>query len=452
MHDRRLPENCETMNVKEHGRRLVKHVSTMLSVALLLLPHLAQSQRPPIHVEESRALPHPPSDPLKFPDGTPVASPEQWYREKRPELLRLFIGQYYGKAPVAPGSVKFEVVSRKDDALGGMAVRQEVAVTLVEKPEPVVMTMLIYLPKEGKNIPVFWGLNFRGNQSVTLEPDVQMNPNWVRNRSGVVDNKSTEATRGVSAGRWMPELIVGRGYGLATAYYGDIDPDYHDEFQNGVHSGFPPEGGERAGDDWGSIAAWAWGLSRGLDVLEKLPRVDAGKVAVIGHSRLGKTALWAGASDPRFAMTISNNSGCGGAALNCRQFGETLKLLLYVRPHWFCGNLNEYDGRELEVPVDQHELISLIAPRPVYIASATEDLPADPKGEFLSAKYADPVYRFLGTDGLGGTEAPEEMPAPDSPLKSGMIGYHLRTGPHDVTEYDWKQFLDFADRHFGRTR
>lgn len=391
-------------------------------------------------------------DSLVCEDGTKVVDAKTWTGKRRPELIKLFEEQVYGRSP-APCPISWTLVSEVNDALGGLAIRREVDLFFTADKTGPAARLLIFLPRNSTKSPAFLGLNFNGNHAVHADPGISLNTNWMRpsRDKAVVDNKATEASRGSEASRWPVEMIVNRGFALVTIYYGDIDPDFDDGFQNGIHPLFYKNGQMKPGpEEWGSIAAWAYGLSRALDYLEKVPEVNAQQVAVIGHSRLGKTSLWAGANDERFALVISNNSGCGGAALSRRIFGETVHRINTSFPHWFCDNYNAYNANEAACPVDQHELIALIAPRPVYVASAVQDEWADPKGEFLAAFHADPVYRLLGTDGFGGSAPPNELPAVDHPVAQGTIGYHIRTGEHDVTDYDWQQYLDFATRHFKK--
>jgi hypothetical protein len=425
---------------------------TIAALMLVIGTTVTTSAQEP-NYDESKVPHYTLPNPLLMQDGAAVKDAEAWRTQRRPELLDLFAEHVYGRSPPRPETIPFQIVSTHDDALGGKATMKQVDVGFLgetDKAGPR-MSVLLFVPKTGRPAPAFLGLNFNGNHAVHDDPRIALNPGWFRDNpdKGYVDHKATEASRGSESTRWPVEMIIDRGYALATVYYGDIDPDYDDGFQNGIQPLFYKDGQTApAPDEWGSIAAWAWGLSRALDYLEQDADIDAAHVAVVGHSRLGKTALWAGATDERFALVISNNSGCGGAALSRRAFGETVERINTSFPHWFCDNFQKYNGLEDQLPVDQHELIALIAPRPVYIASAEEDRWADPRGEFLSGYYADPVYRLLGADGLG-TDS-DAMPAVNEPRSSGTIGYHIRSGPHDVTDYDWQQYLNFADRHFQR--
>jgi hypothetical protein len=411
-----------------------------LSLCLVgILPAAAQN------VDEAKVVTYTLPDPLTFQDGTSVKTARQWRTKRRAEILELCEKEMYGRSPGRPANLTFKVWDQDKAALKGTATRKQVTVYFTGKPDGPQMDILLYLPNQViGEVSVFLGLNFQGNHGVHPDTAIRISPNWVwGGAAGVVNNRSTEKSRGSTASRWPIDLILARGYGVATVFANDIDPDYFDNFQNGVHALYPEL--QNRGDNFSTMAAWAWGLSRALDYLQTDPNVHPQKVMLFGFSRMGKTALWAGARDERFAMVISNESGGGGAALSKRNFGEDVERLNRGNPHWFCRNFRKYNKNEAILPFDQHMVISLIAPRPVYVASAEQDLGADPYGEFLGLKGADPVYRLLGTQGLPATEFPKIH----QPIW-GRLAYHIRAGKHDVTRYDWEQFLNFSDYYWHK--
>lgn len=345
-------------------------------------------------------------DPLVFQNGQRVRSAEEWTSKQRPHIYELFENHVYGRMPIKKLPVSYEATILDTAAYGGLGVMKSVRVVFGKAS----MSLLLVVPRNVKEAPVFLGLRFT--------PEV--------------------------GERWQVEKILQRGYALATIYYEEIEPDQPDGWKTGLRSTLQSDL-EIQPQEWGAIGVWAWSLSRAMDYLETEPAVDASRVALIGHSRLGKTALWAGAGDTRFALVISNESGEGGAALARRWYGETVKDLNSRFPHWFCSGYSHFNDDVTKLPVDQHELLSLIAPRPVYVASAQEDQWSDPRGEFLSAKNAEPVYALFGRGGLGTATMPEvNQPVGD------FIRYHIRDGKHNVTGYDWDQYLDFADAHLGK--
>jgi len=417
----------------------------LFALALIVIYSNVYSQFDP-NYDESKIPPYTLPELLVSQSGDEIKSLEDWENVRREELLNLFESEVYGKVPETDIRVSYKIEDLEENALNGIAIRKQVSITLSNNQQSVAANLLIYLPKNLKEpAPLFIGYNFYGNHTIHPDNDIFLTESWCMNNPNVdiFNNTANELSRGFRTNRWPVSYILSKGYGLAVMYYGEIDPDYDDKFQNRIHPLFYNEGQSKpAPDEWGSISAWAFGLIKAMDYFEQDKQINHEKIAVIGHSRLGKTSLWAGALDKRFALVISNESGCGGAALSMRRIGETIGRINQAFPHWFCDNFNKYNDNEDQLPVDQHMLIALMAPRPVYIASAKGDSWADPKGEFLSGFYASKVYELYELKGLD-----ESFPSSNSPLKDGSIGYHIRTGSHDLTYYDWKQFIEFADIH-----
>ncbi len=401
-----------------------------LAAGMLATPAVAEDEK--FNYDEAKVPPYTLPDPLVMQDGRPVKTAAMWRNQRRGELLKLFEQHVYGRRPPEPRTIRFHVTERPPEHLHSKGKRKDVR---VEIPSPrggvQVLAFTMFVPTKARRpVPAFVGVHLFDTASDEPLP-----------------GKPLQADVGEPLpGKRMLDVILERGYAIATLNPDDFCPDDKQKYRQGVLDYFYPDrSGPPGAEEPGAIAVWAWGLSRALDYMEQDPEIDAKRVVVIGHSRRGKTALWAGAEDERFAIVISNDSGCGGAALSRRRFGETVARINRVFPHWFCDNFNKYNGREDDLPIDQHELLALSAPRPVYIASAQEDGWADPRGEFLAAVGAEPVYRLLGRKGLGTNEPP-----PVNKSVGDVIGYHMRTGKHALTDYDWLKYLDFADRHLGQ--
>lgn len=398
------------------------------------------AQAPSTNYDEARVGIYSLPDPLIFNNGEAVRSARDWKR-RREEILELFATNVYGHSPHAPKQISYEVFDTDKAALGGKAIRKQVTIYFSSKKDGPREDVLIYIPAAARRpVPMILALNFSGNQAVINDPGIKLPAIWSWKTH--LKQQASEESRGHDK-EFEVEKILARGYGFATIYYQDIEPDFKGGYVEGIRPVFfKPGQSEPAPDDWGAIGAWAYGLSRAMDYLEKDKDVDRKRVAVMGHSRLGKTALWAAAIDPRFAMVLSSCSGEGGASLFRRDYGETVANLVDVFPFWFDGNFERFRGRVDKLPVDAHELIALIAPRPVYVTGAEDDRWGDPRGEFLACVAAGPVYRLLGVQDLGTIE----MPPLNQPIMH-TIGYHFRTGRHAVTPFDWEQFLSFADTH-----
>lgn len=374
-------------------------------------------------------------DPLMPPNGSRITSAKAW-EASRGYWLNQFATHVYGQTPTQPVRLRFQPGEVVPNALGGKATRKQVAIYFADYPALPPINVLLYVPNNArKPAPAFLNLNFCGNHCISTEADLPLSDRWVA--SAPDNHRATEKSRGTQARRWPLDTIVARGYAIVTAYYGDIEPDHPTGWKTGIRSVL---GDTTRTDNWGAIGAWAWGMSRILDYLQTDPTIDAKRVIAMGHSRIGKAALWAAAQDKRFVAAISNEAGEGGASLARRSYGETVGRLNYAFPHWFARQYRSYNDNVPALPVDQHILLSLIAPRPLYVASAEDDRWSDPRGEFLSAKATEPVYGLYRKTGIGTAE----YPAVNTTVGQ-LVRYHVRTGPHDVQPFDWWQYLNFAD-------
>lgn len=390
-------------------KALVRSIAAAMFLAAASLPAEAQT---PTNYDESKVPEYVLPDALTFNNGREVRNKRQW-KLRRKEILEIFASEMYGHVPARPEGLHFATVSEEKGLFDGVADKKVVRIFL-DKEETHSFDVLIYIPAQAEGpVPVIAGLNFGPQET---EPDGQNNH------------------------RWQFEMACREGIGVATAWHNSIEPDEKDTKQTyGLRRWYGPE------YDWGAISAWSWALSRIMDYLETDPAVDSRKVTVMGHSRLGKTALWAGANDLRFAAVISNNSGCCGAALSLRKFGETFERIGTTFPYWFVSGFDKYYGKEEMFPADQHELAALIAPRPLYIASAEDDLWADPKGEWLCACEAGWIYEKIF--GLNIMKHLDTMPAVDEPDDDGVVAYKIRSGAHNVLAEDWACYLAFVKKN-----
>ncbi len=444
----------------------MKPVLVLLSFLMAAAPvRLAAGSRSPIFPAPDQLpvrseLP----DPLECWDGRRVTRAAEWTQRRRPELLALFQHYMYGHLPPAPRRLKAAPLGENPRALGGLARLREVRLSFAPSPAPAINLLILQPNSRSGPHPVILGLNFCGNHAVLDDPTIALPAGWMPTSCPECPNhRATEAGRGRNAGAWDVRQVLERGYALATFYHGDLEPDYP-EAPDGIRALAAegvltdslrrparelkcpacPERYARGDYDWSTLAAWAWGAQRAVDYLVTDRTFDRRRIAVFGHSRNGKAALLAGATDERIALVLCHQAGCGGSAPSRGKVGETVRQINDRFPHWFNAAFKQFNDAPERLPFDQHALIALCAPRPVLLSNATEDQWANPAGQFDMLVAATPVYRLLGAPGLETTRMPEP-----TTLIASRLGYFLRPGRHAVTSEDWKAFLDFADAQWG---
>ncbi|MEO8619564.1 MAG: acetylxylan esterase [bacterium] len=428
--------------------------ATLQLATLLLVPLYANGQAAPapaavvagipVNYDESKVGTYTLPDPLVLANGKPVRDAKAWFAERRPELVKLFEENQFGRAPGRPADLWFRTTETSSSALDGRAVRRQVTVYFTKDSAGPKVDLLLYLPSNARGpSPVLLNVSFTANANTIDDAGVTPGMIWGRDGKRV---PAPPPKPGPGFGRLNPLPFLAQGIGVATLYYGDIDPDFAGGAQLGVRSTYLAPGQTMpAPNEWGTIAAWAWGVSRVMDYLETNAGVDAKRVALVGVSRIGKTVLWAGARDTRFAIVIASCSGESGAALSRRNYGETVAhMTAPIRyAYQFAANYGTFGNRVNELPMDGHMLVSLIAPRPVLLQTGDTDFWSDPKGEFLSAVAAGPVFTLLGARALD----VDTMPSAGQPVLH-TLGYYMHSGGHGTIPSDWDVFLTFLQMHW----
>jgi hypothetical protein len=387
-------------------------------------------------------------DPLVVFDGTHVADRQAWNENRKPELKALFQHYMYGEIPPAP-KIEATVARTDSDAVDGKATMKQIRIAVTQVPDCPAINLLLFVPNHrdsNRRPPVVLGLNFNGNHTVLADPRIELAAGWVPDGQGVEHNRPTEAGRGRDADRWQVKHVIDRGFALATFYHGDIAPD-HPGFKDGVFPFFlKPGRTEHGPNDWGAIAAWGWGLQRGVDYLLTDGDIDPKRIIVYGHSRNGKAALLAGAFDDRIAAVIPHQAGCGGSAPS-RQHNPKAESVTRINqsfPHWFNARFKQFGGHEEKLPFDQNCLVALCAPRPVLFTCGDDDQWANPPGQLDVLKSATSVYKLFGRDGISSDATAED----DKRIGDGLY-YFIRKVPHTVDRTYWDAFLDFAEQALG---
>jgi len=416
-------------------------IPSLIGALIVTLPLAAADFPQPKELPAQAAFP----DPLLFRDGKKVETKEDWTTKRRPEMLELFKHYMYGKYPTVKTTLTAKILHEDNKAFGGKGTLREVEVSVgIDRCPP--FYVLLALPNERPKagVPIFVGLNFTGNHTLIADEHIRIPTTWMYpNDPGVKANKATVEGRGKRPDTWPLDAIIAAGYGVATVYNGDFDPDTK-ESRGGMRPYITPyPAGEQAPDFPGTIMCWAWGIHRIVDYVSTLPEIDAKRIAAFGHSRLGKTVLLATALDDRIAVAFPHQAGCGGTAPS-RQNNpkvESVKRITTTFPHWFCGNFAAFGDDTTKLPFDQHSLLALVAPRPVLYSNATKDECANPVGQFEMMKLATPVYILLGEKGIESEKQPEIGKVLDT-----RLGYWIREGKHETNREDWKVFVAYASK------